>query len=72
MQEVKQPEGGKTLCQDCPHWHPEWRDRSKDALGSCRHPKSPWMTHERMGNDAEYAMVTDREDACLLPAKGEP
>jgi hypothetical protein len=71
MQEVK-PEGGKTLCQDCPHWVALFDDPDLDEYGQCRHASAPWHTLERIAEHGFWANVTTREETCLLPAEGEP
>lgn len=71
MQEVK-PKGGKTLCQDCPHWDPLFNDRDGDEYGVCGHTSHPWYAPERTGKEGEWSCMTQREQSCLLPAKGEP
>ena len=71
MQEVK-PEGGKTLCQDCPHWVVLFDDPDLDEYGQCRHASDPWHTLERIAEHGFWANVTTREETCLLPAEGEP
>lgn len=62
---LRQPTPGKTLCVDCPHW-----DRIADTPehGMCKHPAEPWFTPERVGVDKDWAILTDSEQSCLLPA----
>jgi hypothetical protein len=68
--EVK-PEGGKTLCQDCPHWAPLYDDPELDEYGQCRHASDPWQTPERWAEHGLFWNVTTREELCLLP-EGAP
>jgi len=68
MQEVK-PEGSKTLCYECPYWE---QIRDTPDYGMCKHPTEPWFTSERIARDEDWAFLTDSEQSCLLPAKGEP
>lgn len=60
-----QPVPGKTLCVDCPHWHPVMDHPSE--CGICHHPSQPWDTAERRVKDGPYLAATNREEACLLP-----
>lgn len=60
-----QPVPGKTLCVDCPHWHPVMDHPSE--YGVCHHPARPWDTAERRAKDGPYLAATNREEVCLLP-----
>jgi len=70
MQEVK-PEGGKTLCADCPYWKALLDDPELDEYGQCQHTSEPWHTADRVAEHGHWANVTTREESCLLPTEGE-